>query len=508
MATYYVDPVNGNDTTGNGSQEAPWATIHKAFSSLTAGTHEVLIVGNGAIVNEGTNQITLTTDGVNVTVRPENTGNHFTVHWDSEMSDNRGIYVSANGSSITFQKMILDQTTYPVDAWYTFFLGINWTNGSLTFKDCDLDANTAAFMDLQNNTGTTSGSLTITRCRIRASTPTTAAMLRLYDIGNVTFTNCSFEGADELTSRSVVQIRVKGDNIIFTGCTVDTPHYYLLSLINMTDYLEFITVEKCKLRVDSLMRIAEYLRRVVIQHNTIENTGEQGPLFGIETDGITLTVNNHPFEEILIYRNLFQYTNSNANHLLSIFIGAEDAQIVGNSFISDVGGTSFGIVLKADRIHFRGNYIRGPQNKLVYVSGAAAAFIYNNVIVMMSTNQALAVSVNQDYDVDPNYGLPTDAKLFDNMVLCPNGGVPLAVEYDHLGDDGILVDQNQYETSGTTLATLGTTTVLTSSGIKGLQDAWFTFVGGLGNKGAANDMNSRLVTEILEHRRACPVLRY
>jgi hypothetical protein len=36
-ATYYVDAVNGNDTTGNGSSGSPWKTISKAAGIMVAG---------------------------------------------------------------------------------------------------------------------------------------------------------------------------------------------------------------------------------------------------------------------------------------------------------------------------------------------------------------------------------------------------------------------------------------------------------------------------------------
>ncbi len=36
MANYFVDPVNGNDSTGSGSVSAPWATIGKAIGSTPA----------------------------------------------------------------------------------------------------------------------------------------------------------------------------------------------------------------------------------------------------------------------------------------------------------------------------------------------------------------------------------------------------------------------------------------------------------------------------------------
>ena len=35
---YYVDPTNGNDTTGDGSVGTPWATVQKALNTITQDT--------------------------------------------------------------------------------------------------------------------------------------------------------------------------------------------------------------------------------------------------------------------------------------------------------------------------------------------------------------------------------------------------------------------------------------------------------------------------------------
>ena len=37
MATYYVDGVGGNDSTGNGTSGNPWKTLGKGYAMLNAG---------------------------------------------------------------------------------------------------------------------------------------------------------------------------------------------------------------------------------------------------------------------------------------------------------------------------------------------------------------------------------------------------------------------------------------------------------------------------------------
>ncbi|MFW6153667.1 MAG: right-handed parallel beta-helix repeat-containing protein [Planctomycetota bacterium] len=45
-ATYYLDAVNGSDTTGDGSAAAPWQSLAKVFTTITGGDTVVLASGN------------------------------------------------------------------------------------------------------------------------------------------------------------------------------------------------------------------------------------------------------------------------------------------------------------------------------------------------------------------------------------------------------------------------------------------------------------------------------
>ena len=58
--TYYVNASTGNDTTGDGSQGAPWATIGKAFSSVPSNENNTVYIAPGTYDREGTgNQKTM-----------------------------------------------------------------------------------------------------------------------------------------------------------------------------------------------------------------------------------------------------------------------------------------------------------------------------------------------------------------------------------------------------------------------------------------------------------------
>lgn len=52
-ATYYVDPVNGSDITGSGSNANPWQTVGKAKSAVSAGDIVNLLPGNYGSVTFG-----------------------------------------------------------------------------------------------------------------------------------------------------------------------------------------------------------------------------------------------------------------------------------------------------------------------------------------------------------------------------------------------------------------------------------------------------------------------
>jgi len=48
-ATYYISPT-GEDSSGNGTDGDPWATLHKAFENMQGG--DTLIIKNGTYTGE------------------------------------------------------------------------------------------------------------------------------------------------------------------------------------------------------------------------------------------------------------------------------------------------------------------------------------------------------------------------------------------------------------------------------------------------------------------------
>lgn len=70
LTLYYVDPVGGNDTTGNGTIGTPWATVQKALNTITqgAGGDQINDKAGGADVLAAT--LTLATYGTPTAAKP------------------------------------------------------------------------------------------------------------------------------------------------------------------------------------------------------------------------------------------------------------------------------------------------------------------------------------------------------------------------------------------------------------------------------------------------------
>jgi hypothetical protein len=62
-AHYYLDPINGNDGTGDGSSKNPWASFTRIFSSVQPGDSALLRPGNYGFVTFGENKGAGTSEG-------------------------------------------------------------------------------------------------------------------------------------------------------------------------------------------------------------------------------------------------------------------------------------------------------------------------------------------------------------------------------------------------------------------------------------------------------------
>ena len=98
---------SGSDTTGNGTEETPYATISKAYSAVTSGGTIYLLSDvdvSSQIIFNSTKTVTITSSGDRKTINSKVTSTRY------EFNSN------TNGANTTFTNVILDgsgQTTYP-----------------------------------------------------------------------------------------------------------------------------------------------------------------------------------------------------------------------------------------------------------------------------------------------------------------------------------------------------------------------------------------------------------
>lgn len=127
--TYYVDPVSGNDTTGNGSTSTPYKSLNKAHTE--GGTNITRIVAMGAVYNQSTgfaaswqpsyNRIIDSWDGNPVIItRAVDTS---ALTWVQQSAPNNDVYVL---SGVTGIKGVVD-LTYGQD-------GVNTHPDGLVYK--------------------------------------------------------------------------------------------------------------------------------------------------------------------------------------------------------------------------------------------------------------------------------------------------------------------------------------------------------------------------------------
>lgn len=131
---YYVDPVGGNDTTGDGSIGTPWATAQKAFNTITRNStsgDQVNIKASGTLTISGT--WSLATYGT-----PTDTAPLIIRGYTSAANDGGIGVVSGGGSSI------FNSTSIPlvvIDMRFTN-CGSNLmirTGGTSFFRNCQFD---------------------------------------------------------------------------------------------------------------------------------------------------------------------------------------------------------------------------------------------------------------------------------------------------------------------------------------------------------------------------------
>lgn len=186
--TYYVAP-GGNDTTGTGSEGAPWATLQKAVDTVPNGTHTIR-VADGTYGASAT--LTLSgLSGVGNVIRFEPSGTGYTIQRTNVATTPIISSASFTAGAITFAGATIGMH----DAGIVPNQLISHTGaGALTFEDCTLGNSITVSAIFDTTTGTT-GALTFDGCTFeRKSTAGGAGgvnAMNIWGAGSVTIRDCT-----------------------------------------------------------------------------------------------------------------------------------------------------------------------------------------------------------------------------------------------------------------------------------------------------------------------------
>lgn len=186
-----------------------------------------------------------------------------------------------------------------------------------------------------------------------------------------------------------------------------------------TSYVETLIVKDNTGTVEKLMQPNTMVKKVWITGNTfnITYTGSNPFQFGKEVDGSDpMEINENPFEQIVIEGNRFNYTGASHNHLLGLFMGADNGILRNNTFITS-GSGGWGIVTKGDNWLLDHNNLVNVSPGIAVVGGNNTRVLNNTIYcVAEATDGCLLVRTHQDNVYGGKHGLPLYSYIRDNIV--------------------------------------------------------------------------------------------
>lgn len=215
MATVYVNPTSGNDSTGDGTSSAPWLTVSKANTETTT--------GDTVIIQAGTHTMTASTIADFVEARTYegqlNSSNKVATILDCNGDDISGTDIGAASITISLKnlefKNINTTDLSLVSAYST--INIGHTGMTLLFEGCIFD-NIALGSSGSSNTAGWYGSLFGTEFVSGADTLTGST---------VTFNKCRFSNLGKISGATAGCSGLTGFNTVdsadvtLTSCVVD-----------------------------------------------------------------------------------------------------------------------------------------------------------------------------------------------------------------------------------------------------------------------------------------------
>lgn len=411
MATIYVR-TSGNDTTGNGSTGAPFATLNKALSVVLAG--DLILVGDGTYAeNSGSGFLQINKSLASLTrIAPE-----------SGLPDR----VTVKGTGTSYGTVIANAT----NLWFD----------QITFQ-AQADTSPAA---LRFANGTVAG-LTFTRCKFIA-----------YSSGSVTNLCVSTGWTNSTTSIN---------ELTFTECVFDQIGTGLVAAMNLSNQhadavAQGIEVFGCDFRTSGRGVQLQGVTDVRVLDNTADawHPGTAATAFQLGVDGESGLLCSG-----IVAGNTFR---SHLGHAAVIGAGCDGVLVVGNRVYGGKDASvGQGLVVKeAKNARLEKNTVTSGGLSGIYFKAAVDCQAFDNVVHnRYATSSALRVEYN-NANARPNQRLTVRR----NYLAAAVGSAVFWGNATH-DSGGSVCDENVYVPRGA--ATLGTIRGTAVTKLSELRTAW------------------------------------
>lgn len=421
MATYYVR-TTGNDTTGDGSTGAPWASLHKALATVSLAGGHTILVGDGTYTeNSGSGYLNCSRSfSATVAITPEG---------------------GANG----------DVTVTNASGTQTVLFG---SCGNLTFNRIKFLAASSSVLRLMRHNGNVTN-LAFTYCTFTV-VANSSQVNKCYSDGTfaassvntgLSFSNCTFQQSGTDFCDGLALIRTD------SGVT-----------------LSGVTVTNCTFNMTRRGVQLEGVQNLVFTGNRVLCTATNGsstPL-ALGTDNALTTVASGVASSGTITGNIFSTVNGHG-----VMLGAGISSCIFRANVV-IGGNNAsagqGLVIKeGSNISATDNLVFGGYLSGIYIKGAQSAVVERNVCVNLYANSpALRVEANLTDAGGANF---TAATIRHNRFVTLAGS---AISYNSTGTGetgaSSVVDYNVHDVrSGSTWGNVRGTTV---SSLATVQAAW------------------------------------
>jgi len=454
MATYYVDPVDGNDTNTGQSPTDAWKTLRYAIENVpSSATHTIKVVGNSPVCLEDNTGRIYVRGNRNITIEPDTADS-----WEFQIDTNGWtdliVFYICESANLRLKNCIMDGSPLENLSLYEIFdFG---TAGELELTDCQ-------FTNIPTRIVSSEGSLAATVIATGCQFTSLGSVYSLFYINGFTkleLRNCILEAP------SICRVYDGTTEVRIQGCTL-TLSNTLFDPWNVTDpttnKLEFYA-ESCGITVPTLCKENQGGRSFkMIACNVTLTANLNAAIFGLAA-GSTY---ERRWDSIHLEKTTISWTTRIASSypVLRFGIGCNHV-VVKDCRLLHYSGSTGGFEIAANNCQIVRNRIR--MHSGTKIQGAQNIVLEGNLIEGCSSTVP-ALHVTSDGASTPAYtgGL----RLLDNVIRNWFTGPVLTVDAGVLSTNRCWVDRNVYYTKGTTLANIGG---MSCSTVADMQATWTT----------------------------------